>query len=32
MLGAALVTLEVTMTNQDASIMAKGPVTVELPS
>ena len=31
-LGAALVVLEVTMTNQDGSIMAKGPVTVELPS
>jgi hypothetical protein len=32
LLGAGLVTLEVTMTNQDGSIMAKGPVTVELPS
>ena len=32
MLGAALVTLEVTMTNQDGSVMAKGPVEVELPS
>ena len=32
LLGAALVTLDVTMTNQDGSIMAKGPVVVELPS
>ncbi len=31
MLGAPLVTLEVTMTNQDGSLMAKGPVEVELP-
>jgi hypothetical protein len=26
------VTLEVTMTNQDGSVMAKGPVEVELPA
>jgi acyl dehydratase len=32
MLGAGLVTLEVTMTNQDGSVMAKGPVEVELPA
>ncbi len=31
MLGAPLVTLDVTMTNQDGSLMAKGPVEVELP-
>ena len=31
-IGAGLVTLEVTMSNQDASVMAKGPVEVELPS
>jgi hypothetical protein len=31
-LGAGLVTLEVTMTNQDGSVMAKGPVEVELPA
>lgn len=31
LLGANLVTLEVTMTNQDGSVMAKGPVEVELP-
>ena len=31
MLGAPLVTLEVTMTNQNGSLMAKGPVEVELP-
>jgi hypothetical protein len=32
MLGAGLVTVEVTMTNQDGSVMAKGPVEVELPA
>jgi hypothetical protein len=32
MLGSGLVTLEVTMSNQDGSVMAKGPVEVELPS
>ncbi|HLX87786.1 MAG TPA: hypothetical protein VKR22_04970, partial [Acidimicrobiales bacterium] len=32
MLGATLVTLEVVMTNQDGSVMAKGPVEVELPA
>jgi len=31
MLGAGVVTLDVTMTNQDGSVMAKGPVEVELP-
>jgi acyl dehydratase len=31
-LGAGMVTLEVTMTNQDGSVMANGPVEVELPS
>ncbi len=30
-LGAHLVTVEVTMTNQDGAVMAKGPVTVQLP-
>jgi len=30
-LGTAVATLEVTMTNQDGSVMAKGPVEVELP-
>ena len=30
--GPGLVTLEVTMTNQDGSVMAKGPVEVELPA
>lgn len=32
MLGATLVTLEVVMSNQDGSVMAKGPVEVELPA
>jgi acyl dehydratase len=30
-LGAKIVTVEMTMTNQDGSVMAKGPVEVELP-
>ncbi|HLG92636.1 MAG TPA: MaoC family dehydratase N-terminal domain-containing protein [Acidimicrobiales bacterium] len=30
-LGAAMVTVEVTMANQDGAVMAKGPVEVELP-
>ncbi|MGH9028442.1 MAG: FAS1-like dehydratase domain-containing protein [Acidimicrobiales bacterium] len=30
-LGSAIATLEVTMTNQDGAVMAKGPVEVELP-
>ncbi len=30
-LGAKIVTVEVTMTNQDGAVMAKGPVEVELP-
>jgi hypothetical protein len=30
-LGAKVVTVEVTMTNQDGAVMAKGPVEVELP-
>lgn len=30
-LGTGIVTLEVTMTNQDGAVMAKGPVEVELP-
>jgi hypothetical protein len=31
-LGALVVTIEVVMSNQDGSIMAKGPAEVELPS
>jgi hypothetical protein len=30
-LGVHLVTLEMTMTNQDGAVMAKGPVEVQLP-
>jgi acyl dehydratase len=32
MLGAPLVTVEVTMSNQDGTVMAKGPVEVQLPA